>query len=112
MMTAAAAALAGCAAPCLPFSTPAHSVECDGGVLVATFNAQNNSVLAPSCTVGIDGGVGVAMVSGVVCPGEQFERLSTLVTVSCALPSLETDSVPVQNSELVLISDGGVTVCR
>lgn len=101
-----------CAPPCLPFSRPAHEVSCDGNTLVATFNAQNSSVLSPSCTAHVDGGVIIATVTGVVCPGEQFERLSNTLTMNCALPSLESGTIPVHEGQVLLVTDGGVTVCR
>lgn len=110
----AALAFTGCAAPCLPFATAAQEVSCaaDGG-LVATFNGRNNSVLSPSCSTRLDGGVVMATVSGVVCPGEQFERLANIFTLDCPLPSLEPGTVPVNDGQVSLVTpaDGGVTVC-
>lgn len=103
-----------CAPPCVPFSRAAHEVRCaeDGGrALVATLYAQNDTVLSPSCAAALDGGVVVATVSGVVCPGEQFERLATFVSVECALPALEDGAVPVHEGAIELHTDGGVTTC-
>lgn len=111
-MVAGAASFASCAAPCLPFARPAHEVTCNGDVLVATFYARNDTVLSPSCAAHLDGGIVVATVSGVVCPGEQFERLANTLTVNCTLPSLEPGAVPVHEGQVSLVTDGGSTVCR
>lgn len=104
--------LTNCAPPCVPFSRPAHDVSCDGDTLVASFNAQNSSVLSSSCAANVDGGVVVATVTGVVCPGEQFERLSSMLELDCTLPSLGSGTIPVHEGQVSLVSDGGVTVCR
>lgn len=112
IVTVAMFALTSCAPPCLPFSRPAHDVSCDGDTLVATFNAQNSSVLSSSCAARVDGGVVIAMVTGVVCPGEQFERLANTLTLDCSLPSLEPGTIVVHEGQVSLVTDGGVTVCR
>lgn len=110
-----AVAFTGCTAPCLPFARQSEEVRCaDDGGLIATFNARNNSVLQPSCSASLDGGVVVATVSGVVCPGEQFERLANMLELPCPLPSLEPGIVEVNDGQVSLVTpdDGGVTTCR
>ena len=112
VLSAIAVSFVSCAPPCLPFARPAQEVSCNGDALVATFYARNDTVLSPACAAHVDGGVVVATVSGVVCPGEQFDRLTNILTLDCTLPSLEPGTLPVHEGQVSLVTDGGVTACR
>lgn len=107
--------LVGCAPPCVPFSRAAHEVSCssDGGVgLVGTMNSGSSAVLSLSCAAQVDSGVVVAVMTGVLCPGEQFERLAGRASADCALPSLEAGRLPVHGGEVELVTSAGTTECR
>lgn len=107
--------LVSCAPPCVPFSRAAHEVACsnDGGIgLVGTMNSGSSAVLSLTCTAHVDAGVVVAMMTGVLCPGEQFERLAGRASADCALPSLETGRLPVHDGEVELVTSGGTTECH
>ncbi len=112
-LTALACALSimSCAPPCVPFSRAAHEVACgDGGVLVATLFAGNDTVLGSKCSVTLDAGVPVAVMTGVVCPGEQLERLASRVESPCEVPVVP-DGELMMSDAVSLHTDGGVTRC-
>ena len=106
-----ALSLMSCAPPCVPFSRAAHEVACgDGGVLVATLFAGNDTVLGSKCSVTLDAGVPVAVMTGVVCPGEPLERLASRVESPCEVPVVP-DGELMMSDAVSLHTDGGVTRC-